>query len=142
MSASFSDNSVEPPAEDGLSDFGAWNFYAQGSRSTLSADLFASVSCSAQYGNFQRLFFDLTRLNARLDFPSGSRFIAGASSLVDNFYKSQQPSLEAVRAVCPNVMLSLQQQVSIYSPFLPFEAYLRCRVLCYNFLLELVSQLS
>eukprot|EP00268_Persea_americana_P034070 TRINITY_DN33704_c0_g1_i10.p1 TRINITY_DN33704_c0_g1~~TRINITY_DN33704_c0_g1_i10.p1 ORF type:complete len:351 (-),score=66.61 TRINITY_DN33704_c0_g1_i10:244-1296(-) len=111
VSVTCRDSSVKPPTEDGSLVFSAFNLSSEGIRCALSADLFASVSCSAQYGNFQRLFFDLTRLNTRLDFPSGSKFIAGAATLAGNFYKSQRPTPEAVHAVCPEVMLSLQQQI-------------------------------
>ncbi|KAL6008845.1 hypothetical protein ACLOJK_022071 [Asimina triloba] len=94
-----------------LTEDGALSVLAQGNRYALFADLFASVSCTAQHGNFQRLFLDLTRLNARLDFPSGSKFLAGVTHLAHSFYNYQRPTTEAVHAVCPDVTLSFQQQI-------------------------------
>ncbi|XP_058076927.1 protein TRIGALACTOSYLDIACYLGLYCEROL 4, chloroplastic isoform X2 [Magnolia sinica] len=110
VSASFGDNSVRPPTED-LQGFRALRILAQGSKHAFLADLFASVSCTAHHGYFQRLFFDLTRLNARLDFPSGLKFLTGATHLAQSFYHSQKPDSEAVHAICPDVTLSLQQQI-------------------------------
>lgn len=89
----------------------AFSLCAQKDKLALFADLFATVSFSAQYGNFQRLFLDLTRLNARLDIPSGSTFAAGAVRLAENIYNSQLPDPETIRAVCPDLTVSLQQQV-------------------------------
>jgi hypothetical protein len=79
----------------------------------LLGDLFGSLSFTAQYGNFQRLFFDLTRISARLEFNSGSAFIKGATHLGKDLYLSQPLDLEALHAVCPDVVVSLQQQVVI-----------------------------
>ncbi|PKA62299.1 hypothetical protein AXF42_Ash016091 [Apostasia shenzhenica] len=77
----------------------------------LFCDLFATVSFKAQFGNFQRLFLDLTKFDACLEFPSGSKFVSGAASLVSNYYYSQKPDATAIHAICPNVRVSLQQQV-------------------------------
>lgn len=111
VSACFGDNSVKPPKEYDSLGFKALNLLARGNRSSLFVDLFGSISCSAQYGNFQRLFFDLTRLNACLDFPSGMKLITGAASVGHSLCSSQQPDLEAVNAIFPYVTLSLQQQI-------------------------------
>ncbi|XP_028123801.1 protein TRIGALACTOSYLDIACYLGLYCEROL 4, chloroplastic [Camellia sinensis] len=80
--------------------------------STILADMFASISLSVQHGNFQRLFLDLTRFYARMDFPSGSKFISGATHLAQDLYNSCQPSVEAIQAICPKATLSLQQQIA------------------------------
>lgn len=75
------------------------------------ADLFASVTFTAQHGNFQRLFLDLTRVSARLDISSGSLFLRGASRLAQDFFFSRRPDLETFCDVCPNTIVSLQQQI-------------------------------
>ncbi|KAL5700666.1 hypothetical protein ACHQM5_026085 [Ranunculus cassubicifolius] len=77
----------------------------------LLADFFGTVSCTAQYGNFQRHFLDLTRAHARLDIPSGSKFASGAARLTQDLYNSKHPDLDAIQAVCPKVTLSFQQQL-------------------------------
>lgn len=77
----------------------------------LIADLFASVSLTMQHGNFQRLFLDLTRLNTRMDFPSGSAFLTGAARLAEDLYYSRRRDSKALRAVCPDLTLSFQQQI-------------------------------
>ncbi|XP_045790475.1 protein TRIGALACTOSYLDIACYLGLYCEROL 4, chloroplastic [Trifolium pratense] len=80
-------------------------------KSSFLADIFGSVSFTAQHGNFQRLFLDLSRFQARLEFPSGSKFLSGATSLAQDLLNSQKPNMEAVQAVCPNATLSYQQQI-------------------------------
>lgn len=80
-------------------------------KSSFVADMFASGYLVAQYGNFQRLALDLTRFQARLDFPSGFKFLSAATGLTQDLLNSQKPSLEAVQAILPNATLSLQQQV-------------------------------
>ncbi|KAH9766586.1 protein TRIGALACTOSYLDIACYLGLYCEROL 4 [Citrus sinensis] len=82
------------------------------SASGIIADIFGSVAFTAQHGNFQRLFSDLTRFHARLDFPSGSKFLSGATRLAQDYFNSQRPSLETVQAVCPKVFFSVQQQIA------------------------------
>ena len=84
---------------------------AQAANSAISADLFASAFFSAQHGNFQRLFLDLTRINVRLDFPSGLKFLSGAARVGYNLYNSQEPSWETIETLCPKATLSFQQQV-------------------------------
>jgi hypothetical protein len=112
LTASVGDCSVR--SQDDSQDSNGFFFQASGLKSAFLADLFASVSLTAQHGNYQRLFLDLTRFHARFDFPSGSRFLEGATHVVQKLLNSQQPSLEAVQAICPNATLSLQQQVPAF----------------------------
>nr|ABD83319.1 Fgenesh protein 89 [Beta vulgaris] len=105
------DNSLRSPLDDQPKDYRRLDLYASRGKSAFLADLFATLSFSAQYGNFQRKFFDLTRIHGRLDVPSGSKFCSAAACLAKDIYKSQQLSLEAVQAVCPNPMVSFQQQI-------------------------------
>nr|XP_009411588.1 PREDICTED: protein TRIGALACTOSYLDIACYLGLYCEROL 4, chloroplastic [Musa acuminata subsp. malaccensis] len=111
-SASLGDCSARLPIEDGLERCKAFRLYARKNNLAVFADLFASVSCTAQHGNFQRLFLDLTRFNARLDFPSGSAFLTGVAHLSQDLYNSRQLNLEAICAVCPELTVSLQQQIA------------------------------
>ncbi|TKY72676.1 TRIGALACTOSYLDIACYLGLYCEROL 4 [Spatholobus suberectus] len=104
----FGDNSARAQAKD--SSPGLF-LQAFGLKSSFLADIFASVSFTAQHGNFQRLFLDLTRFQAQLDFPSGFKFLSGATGLTQDLLNSQQPSMEAVQAILPNATLSLQQQI-------------------------------
>lgn len=121
MTASFGDSSVRSQiADDDPAGFRGFSIRAPEVKSAFLADIFASASFTAQHGNFQRLFLDLTRFHARLDFPSGSKFLSGATHLAQDFFNSQQPNLEAIQDICPNATLSLQQQVSI---FLLYELY-------------------
>lgn len=113
VSAYLGENSIRSQSEDDSPAFKNFSLRAQGANAALSADSFASFSLTAQHGNFQRLFLDLTRLHARLDIPSGSKFISGAVSVAHDLYKSQIPTTDAIQAVCPNVMLSFQQQVTL-----------------------------
>lgn len=75
------------------------------------ADLFASVTFTAQYGNFQRLFLDLTKASARFDITSGSLFLCGASRLAQDFFFSRRPDVETFCDICPDVTVSFQQQI-------------------------------
>ncbi|XP_004487956.1 protein TRIGALACTOSYLDIACYLGLYCEROL 4, chloroplastic-like [Cicer arietinum] len=84
---------------------------ASGIKSSFLADIFGSISFTAQHGNFQRLFLDLTRFQARLEFPSSSKFLSGATSLAQDLFNSQKPSTEALQTICPNATVSLQQQI-------------------------------
>lgn len=104
-SASIGDNAVD------VSQGFRGSFQGRGVKSAFLADMFASVSFSAQYGNFQRLFLDLTRFYGRLDFPSASKILSGSTRLAQDMYNNQQPDLEAVQAICPNASFSLQQQI-------------------------------
>ncbi|XP_027339045.1 protein TRIGALACTOSYLDIACYLGLYCEROL 4, chloroplastic [Abrus precatorius] len=103
----FGDNSARAQV-DGRQGF---FLQASGMKSSFLADVFASASFTAQLGNFQKLFLDLTRFQARLDFPSGFKFLSGATSLTQDLLNSQKPSMEALQAICPNATLSLQQQI-------------------------------
>ena len=113
--ACLGDNSVRVQVEDESHGFKGLKLHLPRVKSALLADIFASVAFTAQHGNFQRLFLDLTRFYARLDFPSGSKFLAGTTRLTQDLYNSQQPSLEAFQAICPTATLSLQQQVCALS---------------------------
>ncbi|CAA2972984.1 TRIGALACTOSYLDIACYLGLYCEROL 4, chloroplastic [Olea europaea subsp. europaea] len=81
----------------------------------LGAVITASIgenSIRAQHGNFQRLFLDLTRFHARLDIPSGSKFLSGATLLASDLYNSQTPTMQALQAICPTASISFQQQIA------------------------------
>ncbi|GFP83078.1 protein trigalactosyldiacylglycerol 4 chloroplastic [Phtheirospermum japonicum] len=105
IAACLGDNSVRTHHE-------SFGFRAQGAKSAVLADIFASASLSAQHGNFQKLFLDLTRFNARVDIPSGSKFLRGASQVAFDLHNSQVPTLEAIQAICPSASLSFQQQIA------------------------------
>uniref|UniRef100_A0A3Q7EEF4 Protein TRIGALACTOSYLDIACYLGLYCEROL 4, chloroplastic n=1 Tax=Solanum lycopersicum TaxID=4081 RepID=A0A3Q7EEF4_SOLLC len=92
----------------GLKDF---DLRAQVSNSAVSVDSFASASLTAQHGNFQRLFLDLTRVHTSFDFPSGSKLLSGLTSVAYSLYNSQVPNVEALQAICPRASLSFQQQM-------------------------------
>ncbi|ERN02018.1 protein TRIGALACTOSYLDIACYLGLYCEROL 4, chloroplastic [Amborella trichopoda] len=113
LCARFGGNSGAAPAESESSSI-VRSLYSQAirKRPEFSSDLFASLCCTAQYGNFQRLFFDLTRVNVRLDIPSATAFVTGATHLTNAIYKSKRVDLEAIHAVCPDITLSLQQQIA------------------------------
>ncbi|KAK6913598.1 hypothetical protein RJ641_020919 [Dillenia turbinata] len=106
--ASLGNKSVRLHAEDKSQGYAGFTF---DTFSAIFADIFASVSLTAQHGNFQRLFLDLTRFHARLDFPSGLRFLSGTSQVARNLYNSQQPKLETIAGMLPHTTLSLQQQI-------------------------------
>ncbi|KAK4405417.1 protein TRIGALACTOSYLDIACYLGLYCEROL 4, chloroplastic [Sesamum angolense] len=107
VTASLGDKSLRAHTKD--ESFG---FRAKGANSAILADLFATASFSVQHGNFQKLFLDLTRFYTRLDIPSGSKFLVGASQVAFDLYNSQAPSIEAVQAICPTASLSIQQQIA------------------------------
>lgn len=112
VTACLGDNSERPRRlKEEFQGFRGFSFQSGAVKSAFLADVFGSLLFTAQHGNFQRLFFDLTRFHARLDFPSGSKFLSGATRLAQDFVNSQQPSLDALQAVCPNTFLSFQQQV-------------------------------
>ncbi|TXG71504.1 hypothetical protein EZV62_000083 [Acer yangbiense] len=114
VTASVGDNSVKlkPQVEDDSIGVRGFHLHAPSIKSAFLADIFASVALTAQHGTFQRLFSDLTRFHTRLDFPSGSKFLSGATRLAQDFINSQQPNLETVQAVCPKVFVSVQQQIA------------------------------
>lgn len=111
MTASFGDKLARSLAGEDSESVRSFNIDTPSIKSTFLADLFASVAFTAQHGTFQSLFSDLTRFHARLDFPSGVKFLTGATHLAQDFINSKQPSLETVQAVCPKVFVSVQQQV-------------------------------
>jgi hypothetical protein len=90
----------------------AFRMFNERKKFAAFGDLFASVNFTAQYGNFQRLFLDLTRASARFDISSGSLFICGASRLAQDFFFSRRPDIETFCDVCPDVVVSFQQQVN------------------------------
>lgn len=110
--ACFGDNSVRPQVVDESQQFEGFCLRAPAVKSTLLVDTFSSVSFTAQHGNFQRLLLDLTRFHARLDFPSASKFLSGATRLAQDFCNSQQPTMETVQAICPKATVSFQQQIA------------------------------
>ncbi|KAK3189577.1 hypothetical protein Dsin_029138 [Dipteronia sinensis] len=114
VTAFVGDNSVKlkPQVEDDSIGVRGFHLHAPSIKSAFLSDIFASVAFTAQHGTFQRLFSDLSRFHARLDFPSGSKFLSGATRLAQDFIYSQQPNLETVQAVCPKVFVSVQQQIA------------------------------
>ncbi|KAM7279583.1 hypothetical protein ACFE04_006717 [Oxalis oulophora] len=110
--ASHGDNSSKLVVKDDSNGFGGINLHSPAIKSSLVADMFGSLSFTAQYGNFQKLFLDLTRFQARMDFPHGSKFLYGATCLARDYFNSQQPSLESLQAICPNTTISIQQQIA------------------------------
>lgn len=111
LTASVGNKSVRPEVQDDSDGFRGLHFLAPTTKSAILGDIFASVAFTAQHGTFQRLFSDLTRFHARLEFPSGFKFLSGATCLVQDFFNSQRPSLESIQAVCPSIFVSVQQQV-------------------------------
>ncbi|KAK9664900.1 hypothetical protein RND81_14G075900 [Saponaria officinalis] len=105
------DNASRPNVDVEPEGFRRFNLYASGHKSAILGDLFSTLSVTAQHGNFQRWFFDLSRIHLRLDVPSGSKFLSAAACVSQHLYDSKQPPIQAVQAVCPNVTLSLQQQL-------------------------------
>ncbi|XP_030484915.2 protein TRIGALACTOSYLDIACYLGLYCEROL 4, chloroplastic [Cannabis sativa] len=113
VTACFGENSARPRRlEESFQGFRCYSFQSGSVKSALQADMFGSLLFTAQYGSFQKPYFDLTRFHARLDFPSGSKFLSGAIRLAQDFVNSQQPTSNALQAVCPNTFLSLQQQIA------------------------------
>ena len=95
----------------------AFRMFSERNKFAAFADLFASVTFTAQYGNFQRLFLDLTKASARFDVTSGSLFLCGASRLAQDFFFSRKPDIETFCDVCPDVTVSFQQQVNYFFVF-------------------------
>lgn len=115
VTAFIGNNLVKSQIEEKSLAFEGLSLHAPGVNSTIFSDIFGSMSLSVQHGNFQRFFLDLTRVYARMDFPSGTRFFSEATKLAQDIYNSRQLSTEAVRAICPKATLSLQQQVLTFS---------------------------
>ncbi|KAI8566931.1 hypothetical protein RHMOL_Rhmol02G0080700 [Rhododendron molle] len=111
VTACIGNNLVKSQIEDKSLPFEGLSLHAPGVNSSIFTDLFGSISLSVQHGNFQRLFLDLTRVYAGMDFPSGSKFFPGAVQVAQDIYNSRQPSTEAIRTICPKATLSLQQQI-------------------------------
>lgn len=111
MTAAFGENSIRTKLEKDSEGVGGFSLHLPSVNSGFMADALGRASLTAQYGNFQKLFFDLTRFHARLDFPHGLRFLTGATSVAQELLNSRQPSLEAFQKICPEVSVSLQQQV-------------------------------
>ncbi|XP_071706476.1 protein TRIGALACTOSYLDIACYLGLYCEROL 4, chloroplastic [Rutidosis leptorrhynchoides] len=120
MTACFGDNSIRVPqsqsqngASGGCSSSKVVGFglSARRGKCAVLADSFATVTLSAQHGTFQKMFFDLTRFQALLDFPSGSTFISGAARLAKDVFNSHPPNQESLQQVCPNTTFSFQQQI-------------------------------
>ena len=111
MTATFGENSVR--LREDTEEIKCFSFHNPTLKSALLGDIFVSMSFTAQHGKFQRLFSDLTRFQVRLDFPSGSKFLLGATQLAQDLLNSHQPSSEAVKIICPTTTLSLQQQVCL-----------------------------
>ncbi|CAH8353320.1 unnamed protein product [Eruca vesicaria subsp. sativa] len=111
MSAAFGENSVRSKPEKDSEGVGGFSLHLPSVNSGFMADALGRASLTAQYGNFQKLFFDLTRFHARLDFPHGLKFLTGATSVAQELLNSRQPSLEAFQKICPEVSVSLQQQL-------------------------------
>ncbi|GAV85335.1 hypothetical protein CFOL_v3_28773 [Cephalotus follicularis] len=112
VTASHGDNSIGLQVEHDSQGFRGFRLHAPAVKCALLADIFASLTFTAQHGNYQRLFLDLTRFHARLDFPSGSNFLSGATRLAQDLINSQQPCLGALLAICPKASISLQQQIA------------------------------
>lgn len=98
--------------DDKIQPFKPISLHAHGNNISVLVDLFASISFTAQHGNFQRLVFDLSRINSRLDFPSLAASLKGAVNMTHDLYTSKKLNMEALSAICPNVTLSLQQQIA------------------------------
>ncbi|CAN8269577.1 unnamed protein product [Cochlearia groenlandica] len=111
MTAAFGESSIRTKPEKDSEIVGGFSLHFPSLNSGLMADALGRASLTAQYGSFQKLFFDLTRFHARLDFPHGLSFLTGATSVAQELLNSRQPSLEAFQKICPEVSVSLQQQI-------------------------------
>ncbi|KFK38082.1 hypothetical protein AALP_AA3G067200 [Arabis alpina] len=111
MTAAFGENSIRTKLEQDSEGVGGLSLHFPSLNSGVMADALGRASLTAQYGNFQKLFFDLTRFHARLDFPHGLRFLTGATTVAQELLNSRQPSLDAFQKICPEVSVSLQQQL-------------------------------
>ncbi|XP_010547033.1 PREDICTED: protein TRIGALACTOSYLDIACYLGLYCEROL 4, chloroplastic [Tarenaya hassleriana] len=111
MTAAFGENSIRSKLQGDSDGIEGLSIHFPSLKSGFLADGFGRASLTAQYGNFQKSFLDLTRFHARLDFPKGLRFASGAFSIAQDLFNSQQPKLEAFQRICPEVSVSLQQQI-------------------------------
>lgn len=112
MTAALGDNNQRSRVVDEPVSYKHYKLHASGAKSTVSTDIFATGSLTAQYGNFQRRFLDLTKVHARLDINSGSKFLSAASRVVHDIYCSQLPNTEAIQDMCPTAVVSFQQQIA------------------------------
>jgi hypothetical protein len=85
----------------------AFRMFNERKKFAAFGDLFASINFTAQYGNFQHLFLDLTRASARCDISSGSLFLCSASRLARDFFFSRRLDIETFCDVCLDVVVSL-----------------------------------
>eukprot|EP01018_Ginkgo_biloba_P012234 Gb_04973 [translate_table: standard] len=81
-------------------------------KSPFFADVFASLGCTAQFGNFQRPLFDLTKLETRLDISKASTFAAGTAQLLHKFKSSTEALRDRNELDCPALSVMLQQQIA------------------------------
>ncbi|KAL8058534.1 hypothetical protein ABFX02_03G025050 [Erythranthe guttata] len=79
----------------------------------ISASAIIDDGMDVYYMHFRRSFLDLTRINARVDVPSMSKFVVGASRLAMDLYNSRQaPSVEEIQAICHSANLSIQHKIN------------------------------
>eukprot|EP00252_Welwitschia_mirabilis_P006481 TRINITY_DN17370_c0_g2_i1.p1 TRINITY_DN17370_c0_g2~~TRINITY_DN17370_c0_g2_i1.p1 ORF type:complete len:471 (+),score=87.26 TRINITY_DN17370_c0_g2_i1:217-1629(+) len=81
-------------------------------RPRFSADLFASVGCSMQLGNFQKTFFDLTKVETRFEIGMPSKLVIGVSKGLNNFFKLAADVQDKNESLRSSVVFMLQQQVA------------------------------
>ncbi|CAH9097215.1 unnamed protein product [Cuscuta epithymum] len=86
---------------------GGNNTYLGSSRSSFSADLFASAGYTFQHGKFRNLFNDLTRVDARLDIRSA----AALAKQVSKLFTGATSDSAKDGLYSPRLNLILQQQV-------------------------------
>lgn len=80
--------------------------------SPVSADIFTSVGVTAQFGLFQRLLLDHTKLGVRLDIGAASSLKGLTRGRHSESTEHHSDNLDfTVNEVLPDVSLSLQQQV-------------------------------
>ncbi|KAL8058533.1 hypothetical protein ABFX02_03G025000 [Erythranthe guttata] len=78
----------------------------------ISASATLGILITASLGENSKVFLDLTRINARVDIPSLSKFVVGASRLAMDLYNTRQaPSIDEIQAICPSASLSIQHKV-------------------------------
>ncbi|WCJ23068.1 hypothetical protein M5689_005114 [Euphorbia peplus] len=76
-------------------------------RSPLQADIFGSVCCTYQRGEFKKAFGDLSRVDARLDIPSALSLTKSAFSAFRSSVSNAEDPVSS-----PRLNLILQQQVA------------------------------
>ena len=80
-------------------------------RSSIFGDSFLAVSCQGQIGHFQKLFADLTRIQAQVDYPSVANLLHGSIHLFRDWYKMHGFNPDVIHAISPDLTVSFQQQV-------------------------------